>query len=145
MNHYTQRAIEMAIEGGYEGLEWKEDIRCVEQNKAYLGFVWGHSKEGEAHGRPFSDLVVDVEFWECLGKTKKWWVEIEELKCGVCDFRATNDKYIFCPKDSSTLIRIETPVYKCRSHWLTNWHDFINHLAEGKDPESFFQLILEEK
>ena len=28
--------------------------------------------------------------------------------------------------------------------WLAKWHLFIDHLAEGKDPESFFAELLKE-
>jgi len=26
--------------------------------------------------------------------------------------------------------------------WLANWHSFLDHLADGKDPESFFKELL---
>lgn len=28
--------------------------------------------------------------------------------------------------------------YNCRTQWEAQWHSFIDHLAEGKDAESFF-------
>ncbi|HVB33734.1 MAG TPA: hypothetical protein VNJ52_05090 [Patescibacteria group bacterium] len=28
-----------------------------------------------------------------------------------------------------------------RNEWISRWHDFIDHLAEGKSAESFFETL----
>lgn len=32
--------------------------------------------------------------------------------------------------------------YGGNTRWRTNWHMFIDHLIEGKDPEEFFKKLL---
>lgn len=33
-------------------------------------------------------------------------------------------------------------VFAGKAYWLWGWHDFIDHLAEGKDADSFFNKLL---
>jgi len=113
-----EKAIQKAIEGGYKGLEWTEDIRCVEQNKAYLGYIWGHSKDGEAHGRPACDIIFDPLFWQSLGKA--------------CGWNEKETKNVW----HTGLHGVVIPESRYR------WHCFIDHLAEGKDAGSFFNSLL---
>ncbi len=59
-------------------------------------------------------LCLDPLFWQCLGKEEKWDEKMQTT---------------------------ERPVYS--GAWKDKWHEFIDHLAEGKDAESFFtQLFL---
>lgn len=91
MNHYTQRAIEMAQEAGWKAKSSAFKLTSQEIADEYIELA-----------------VLDPEFWKCLGKAKGW--------------------------DSP-----DGPM------WLFKQHRFIDHLAEGKESESFFQLILGEK
>lgn len=59
-------------------------------------------------------IFLDKNFWQSLGKALGWEDKI-------------NPKFSF---------------YRSRSVWLHNWHIFINHLAENKDPEKFFKDLL---
>ncbi len=58
--------------------------------------------------------LLDPLFWQCLGKTEGW-------------------KYIQTNRFKKLKILNE---YK--PIWQYEWHRFIDHLAEGKDAESFF-------
>jgi len=60
--------------------------------------------------------IVRPEFWQALGKGLGW--------TGVAAY------YMNDPK--------RTP----KELWLFEWHRFIDHLAEGKDIESFFTSLI---
>lgn len=109
-----EEAIKKAIEGGWQGLEFMDKVE-VEKGLKYplYGRVWGTSKEGEGHGTQFAFLVLDPKFWQALGKALGWYSE--------------------------------KPLYQINNQpaqWAYYWHCFIDHLAEGKDAESFFQNLL---
>ncbi len=54
-------------------------------------------------------------FWQALGKAEGWDDDIKKLEL--------------------------TPIYYV-PRWRREWHRFIDHLAEGKDAESFFNELL---
>ncbi len=62
----------------------------------------------------------DPEFWKHLGKARGWGVP---------------------GRDKTIHPRAGAPEYEIREHWVQRWHRFIDHLAEGKDAESFFENI----
>lgn len=129
-------AIKRAIEGGrLEGGKFNE-------LDPFLCDVHMYHSDGTADSICRYEMLLDPLFWQALGKAEKWWKDIKELKCNGCDFKATNANYVFCPKDSSLLEIIETPIPQCRSHWITNWHHFIDHIASGGDIDSFFTALL---
>lgn len=66
------------------------------------------------HHLSYSEIREDPLFWQALGKAEGWG----------------EDGY--CPNICK------------REHWLRYWHNFINHLAEGKDVDSFFKDLLKE-
>lgn len=67
-------------------------------------------------GVPVNTIFLDPLFWQALGKSLGW-VKGEEY---------TGENY-----ESSH-----------EGQWKTEWHRFIDHLAEGKDPEEFFKDLL---
>jgi hypothetical protein len=67
-----------------------------------------------------SDTLFDPLFWQSLGKALWWSVTDQCWGCGY-DEGATDN----------------TP------EWKVYWHSFIDHLAEGKDPEDFFKQLLQ--
>lgn len=60
-------------------------------------------------------VFMDNLFWEALGKAEGWG------GIGTSDY----------------------PQSVYHPYWKINWHKFIDHLAEGKDIESFFIYLLE--
>jgi hypothetical protein len=58
-------------------------------------------------------ILLDPDFWECLGQARHW---------GSAGYYH-REKGDFYPA------------------WQYNWHRFIDHLAEGKDAESFFASL----
>lgn len=72
----------------------------------------GH--EGLAISMQSTDrALLDLIFWQSLGKSLGW---------------KENPKYL--------------KSYKGNNTWWSYWHDFIDHLSEGKDIESFFESLL---
>jgi hypothetical protein len=60
------------------------------------------------------DVFIDPEFWRSLGKARRWTTD-EDFKHWQGTIAEWKSKY-----------------------WKTYWHGFIDHLADGKDAESFF-------
>lgn len=92
-------------------------------------------KEAEQHywkrgNQTLAEVVLDQFFWQTLGKARGW----------------ERDPYSSDPETTFTTVLVE-PYAQPRTEvitevWLINWHRFIDHLAEGKDAESFFQQLL---
>ena len=64
-------------------------------------------------------IFLDRTFWQALGKARGWGKKT--LSNGMVA-NVGRDGYI--------------------NVWQSYWHDFIDHLAEGKDAESFFTELL---
>jgi hypothetical protein len=75
-------------------------------------------------------LLMSKDFWIGLGKAMGW-VHVRCTKCNV-DVRPWGE----CECDE------EEVMPKLQEAWLYHWHRFIDHLAEGKDTESFFEQLL---
>lgn len=67
-------------------------------------------------------FLLDPDFWRCLGKSLGWGVKKYK---GACSCRS-------CLKGTPT-----------KHDWKLHWHSFVDHLAEGKTPESFFASLPE--
>ena len=70
---------------------------------------------------PLDCVFLDPEFWRCLGKAMGWTIY---AVCMICD--KTDCDHTFG--------------YKAK--WVKEWHRFIDHLAEGRDTDSFFKELL---
>ncbi len=71
-----------------------------------------------------SQIWLDPLFWQCLGNAMGWndemWVEYRyPLATGKGNFRQ-----------------------EYQPEWQYYWHRFIDHLANGKDAESFFSNLI---
>src|ERR1044072_5183491 len=62
-----------------------------------------------------ADVFIDPAFWKALGKKRGW---------------TTDNDFKYWQK---SVVEWE------EKYWKKFWHRFIDHLAEGKDAESFFQ------
>ncbi len=86
---------------------------------AKVGWHADYRTGGSSTTKPHSDIFLDPSFWQALGKARGWGKKT--LSNGmVAD--VGRDGYI--------------------NVWQSYWHDFIDHLAEGKDAESFFAELL---
>jgi hypothetical protein len=120
-----KNAIELAIKGGFR----PQDYGFTDGSQELYGNQFEIEGENEVHiftvsGREFwihtTQITSDPLFWQALGKAMGWG--------------EPKDRFAF-DADSS------------HKDWKSNWHRFIDHLAEGKDVESFFSFIsnLEER
>ena len=116
-----ETAIKKAIEGGWKG--------------AYIRQFWVSDdvRLGSDNNFELTGVFLDPLFWQALGKAMGWGDTTGKHYEG--------EKY-----------RNGKPITKCSSCgnrwpygndwcWLYHWHRFIDHLAEGKTAEDFFNLI----
>ena len=87
---------------------------------------WNHKDEWFPEYESDSFLLLP-SFWRALGKAMGWNREYilnwREYKKAINQFEPDN---------------LKTDI----SEWLYHWHRLIDHLAEGKDIESFFETLL---
>jgi hypothetical protein len=116
MGMTIKQAIEKAIESG-----WKDrHVWGYEDNRIIL-----LDDSGQRAGSiTFSDAFLDPTFWQCLGKAMHWPYEVETVRS------------VLVPRGSGKGF---SDLEEKHIAWKYYWHCFIDHLAEGKDAESFFQ------
>lgn len=109
---YIERAIEDAVKkGGYRDALLKANPNADIEGLADTGYF----------ARNIEMKLIDPDFWSALGKARAWnegnkgWLEEKQY-------------------------RIRGKVVQ-RRPWKKYWHRFVDHLAEGKDAESFFKEI----
>lgn len=114
---YIEQTIKKAIEGGYKKGEYKRSL--------IKSFVDGNLWYAGGYTFILAETLIDPLFWQALGKAMGWekkdFYEVCPLNCDECDGAIS-----------------EFP----QKFWVHSWHCFIDHLAEGKDPESFFESLL---
>lgn len=117
---YTEQAIQKAIEGGY----WpsnREKVSPVRIDMMRSNLSFALNSEG---GFVCSSLFLDPLFWQSLGKSLGWKIH--------------KTFYHFSSKGLRSEINP-------KPEWKRRWHRFIDHLAEGKDAESFFESLINVK
>lgn len=67
----------------------------------------------------YSEMYLDPLFWQALGKAEGW-----------------GQKHDMEYDDDGI-----TPI----PDWQYNWHRYIDHLIEGRDPEEFWKELLDKK
>jgi hypothetical protein len=104
------------------------------------------AKEAGYEGRVYSSHgeLLDPEFWRALGKAMGWGGSATWVCTDTCDWWCNDCKFGLVKQTETPLefrggVHVDCPKSKL---WLVNWHRFIDHLAEGKDAESFFNELL---
>lgn len=90
---------------------------------------WSTSYVSLNSRRYHDKYLLDPLFWQALGKSLGWIDEAwpnGEMKC--------ENKFGRCDEKYCSYGGYKNP--------YGVWHNFIDHLAEGKDIESFFQTLL---
>ena len=105
--------IQQAIEKAIEG-GWKKELYDVQVDSKEGVFF----QEGLYHFK-FPEVFLDPLFWQSLGKSMGW-EEVLEVK----NYQSISYEY-----------------WKGRPEWIFRWHLFIDHLAEEKDADSFFESL----
>lgn len=110
-------------------------------------------------------FTLDPLFWQALGRALGWTVAVErELSAVItatikqqmeliphsnfyqADRYDTDNLHVLHLWKDSTSYDIQVPKDADRTKntplWLYHWHCFIDHIAEGKNPDDFFKELL---
>lgn len=112
-----EETIKKAIEGGYEPNG--SDLQH------YMLFNQ-HAHISALNLVGYKVIFLDPLFWQSLGKAMGW--RYKAYKNGAWQ-----------TEDEDLDIMSDTPFR--HPEWLYQWHKFIDHLAEGKDINSFFKNL----
>ena len=127
----TQEAIEKAIKAGYLGGKSFAHYKTKSSLIVY---------EEEDYVTPkliktVSEALLDPQFWKSLGKALGWqtwlWVSWKDSYHDLISTETTNDDNY----------EPNWPNGSRHYTWLHQWHRFIEHLAKGGTPESFFKSL----
>lgn len=166
-----KEAIQKAIEGGWKcagdevssfQIYWKGNYGQAE----VLFNVWLDTN-GETCGRKtltLSTLFIDPLFWQSLGKSLRWqdWFYsyyvgskhtaqkekyIEDMHrekgyCAYCGYWKRVDNESQIPEELLSNPNTWRVHPLLNPDWKIHWHEFIEHLAEGKKVEDFFNQLL---
>lgn len=117
-----QQAIEKAIEGGYLNNFTDDGSKVIDikdedtaDGKISIAF---YLRETDRFYFNKYKICSDPLFWQALGKSMGW-----------------KEEYYIQPK------LLDDSKVKIRAEYIDVWHRFIDHLAEGKDIESYFEKL----
>lgn len=114
-----EKAIQKAIEGGWNKI-WTscETPTGISKSHDYRDWniQWKDTTVPQIVRQ--NDFLLDPLFWQALGKAMGWG------------------------KKMSVSIASGGGTAWHTKKWQAHWHDFIDHLAEGKDAESFFAELI---
>jgi hypothetical protein len=122
---YTEQIIEKSIEGGFGDLIDKthEIVKIVIHDDDIKVFVYSEDVRFVHHyDYSFKAMLLRPSFWKCLERALHWDGEV-----------------VVEVQDDGENIREHSYLYP---KWQWHWHKFIDHLAEGKDYESYFKKLL---
>lgn len=122
-----EEAIKKAIEAGYKapfGKPYKTNHYRTKPEGLNLTAI---SQDLNIHA-----VLLDPAFWQALGKAMGWLTEGHQWSTGGqrCDCCGAWDDDM-------------TPPGAYDYCWKYHWHLFIDYLSEGKDPETFFNQLLQ--
>lgn len=80
-----------------------------------------------------SVLLLDPLFWKALSKAEKWKPSV----CVGCGKELKVDKNGVSSQACSCF-----EAYEEKSTWIYHWAKYIEHIASGKDKDSFFKKLL---
>lgn len=138
-----QEALKLAIEGGYEPFKTVKmaELICEIHGEHMTCNFRPHPSGAIVKGicsANINRLLLDPLFWQSLGKALGWDKEIGRGCCNLCGEAMPESESMFlyhgysgnCPKP---------PLQN--KEWKKEWHRLIDHLASGKDADSFFKEI----
>lgn len=113
-----EQAIKKAIEVGYVNVEIIE-----KPTENYIVHLCNYK------------TFLDPQFWQSLGKAMGW-----RQFCKRCDNPSSANSLGAC--DLCEGMESDRPLIgRFELGWLYQWHKFIDHLAEGKNIESYFENL----
>jgi len=119
-NMTVEQALTAATEGGYH-IRGSDGVETSYGGASNEYSAWTRHDNHSTFMVAVEETFLDPMFWQALGQALGW------------DHRLM------------TVHAIEngraTIVTRARHRWLTHWHRFIDHLAEGQDAASFFASL----
>lgn len=136
-----KEAIKKAIEGGWKPEKYREIWEYNPNNQIGV-------RKSYRSSLTHWDVCSDPLFWQALGKALGWYQEQEVQFLLPEGEEARRNSIIHVEDDLGVVLRMfdDRLVYAPYSYgkptWKQSWHRFIDHLAEGKDADSFFPALL---
>ena len=116
-----QEAIQKAIEGGWRYRN-SDNIEIFPSEIATVPRCLVAFKDGYNEYVHVAVFLLDPLFWQSLGKAMGWEKQYEEDAQDCTGEGCSHETW-------------------GEEKWILEWHRFIDHLAEGKDIESFFETL----
>ena len=115
-----QDALNKATEGGYHinGFDGM-DTYYEGANSEYS--VWTRKDNESSFIIPVAETFLDPNFWYALGRGLGWDHDVRTVHA------VENGRFAV--------------VTRAGCQWLSHWHGFIDHLADGKTPATFFESL----
>ena len=113
-----QEAVNTAVEGGYH-IHGTDGMVTVYTGANSQYSVWTRTDNHSSFLIPVQETFLDPAFWRALGCALGW--------------KATCDLVLSCAADACH--------HWHGTYWMYQWHCFIQHLAEGQPPETFFARL----
>lgn len=125
-----EKAIKRAIKGG-----WKPKASVFKNSKTKkhiletFKFCYPDAESIRQH-RHFYQYLLDPLFWKALGKAEKW----DEDSGVVFNHRFLDEKeYAFL---------VPARFYPTQNSWQYHMHCFVDHIADEKDIDGFFNQLI---
>jgi len=113
-------ALTKATEGGYH-INGLDNMATDYAGATSDGSAWTRTDNASTFMIAVEATFMDPHFWQALGQALGW------------------------DQTMMTMHTVEngrpTVVTRTGQHWLAQWHRFIDHLAEGKTPDAFFDTL----
>ena len=137
-----EEAIKKANEGGFTSVQ--RVGRAFLQHNPLL-------RADEKFGRTWEEektnaiIFLDPTFWKALGQSYGRYMGEQWGKCPDCEKEDYYGSQKFCSNHGKEIQHYwKGDLEKLRhvsSSWFAHWHHFIDHLADGKTAESFFEKL----
>lgn len=111
----TNQAIQDAIDAGWDDTNYA--FSSEDKKGSYIVGPWEYDDK----------VFLDPLFWQCLGVARGWGFFEHDIVTG--GWRMVRDGLL------------HNPPQLANTEWLYNQHRFIDHLASGRDAESFFETL----
>lgn len=129
----VEEAIQKAIEGGWKpSIPMPSFIEPPTEADMRVSSKEAFSYQQSKFEHIKTTALLDPEFWQALGKSMGWKAEQPKITGWTRECLGCNS---YVPKGY---------LHKCQLghyEWLYKWHQFIDHLADGKTIESYFENL----
>jgi hypothetical protein len=115
-----QEAMNKAVEGGYH-INGSDGMATYYEGANSECSLWTRKDNESSFIVPVEETFLDPAFWQALGHALGWDQTVLKLPA------VAHDR--------------PTMVTRAGHKWRSYWHRFIDHLAEGHSPASFFASL----